>query len=75
MATGGLAPARLSIGDLLPDVLEGRIQPGKVLDRALSSTRSPTATGPSADRKPSRSSSNLDGFPRSTGSEGVQERE
>jgi hypothetical protein len=34
MATGGVAPARLPIGDLLPDVLQGRIQPGRVLDRA-----------------------------------------
>ena len=29
---GGPAPARLYIPDLLPDVLEGRIDPGKVLD-------------------------------------------
>jgi threonine dehydrogenase-like Zn-dependent dehydrogenase len=29
---GGPAPARLYIPDLLPDVLDGRIDPGKVLD-------------------------------------------
>ena len=30
--TGGVAPARAYIDELLPDVLEGRIQPGKVFD-------------------------------------------
>ncbi len=30
--TGGVAPARAYIDGLLPDVLEGRIQPGKVFD-------------------------------------------
>lgn len=30
---GGPAPARAYIGELLPDVLEGRIQPGRVFDR------------------------------------------
>jgi threonine dehydrogenase-like Zn-dependent dehydrogenase len=29
---GGSAPARAYIPDLLPDVLEGRIDPGRVLD-------------------------------------------
>jgi hypothetical protein len=31
---GGPAPARAYIPELLPDVLEGRIQPGRVFDRA-----------------------------------------
>jgi threonine dehydrogenase-like Zn-dependent dehydrogenase len=31
--SGGPAPARAYIGELLPDVLEGRIEPGRVLDR------------------------------------------
>jgi len=31
---GGLAPARAYIPELLPDVLEGRIDPGRVLDYA-----------------------------------------
>jgi threonine dehydrogenase-like Zn-dependent dehydrogenase len=31
---GGVAPARIYIPDLLPDVLEGRINPGRVLDFA-----------------------------------------
>ncbi|HEY5354656.1 MAG TPA: alcohol dehydrogenase catalytic domain-containing protein [Streptosporangiaceae bacterium] len=33
--TGGVAPARAYIEDLLPDVLEGRIQPGRVFDDAI----------------------------------------
>jgi threonine dehydrogenase-like Zn-dependent dehydrogenase len=32
---GGPAPVRAYIGELLPDVLEGRIEPGRVLDRAV----------------------------------------
>ena len=31
---GGLAPARAYIEELLPDVLEGRIEPGRVFDRS-----------------------------------------
>src|SRR5207248_8358280 len=30
---GGTAPARAYIEELLPDVLEGRIEPGRVFDR------------------------------------------
>jgi len=33
---GGPAPARAYIGELLPDVLEGRIEPGRVFDRVVS---------------------------------------
>ncbi|MER7687206.1 alcohol dehydrogenase catalytic domain-containing protein [Streptomyces sp. NPDC097610] len=33
--TGGPAPARAYIDELLPDVLEGRIEPGRVFDRTL----------------------------------------
>jgi threonine dehydrogenase-like Zn-dependent dehydrogenase len=33
--SGGLAPARAYIDELLPDVLEGRIEPGRVLDRTI----------------------------------------
>jgi threonine dehydrogenase-like Zn-dependent dehydrogenase len=32
---GGVAPARAYIEELLPDVLEGRLQPGRVLDRTI----------------------------------------
>jgi threonine dehydrogenase-like Zn-dependent dehydrogenase len=33
--TGGPAPARAYIEELLPDVLEGRAEPGRVFDRAI----------------------------------------
>jgi threonine dehydrogenase-like Zn-dependent dehydrogenase len=33
--TGGPAPVRAYIEELLPDVLDGRIEPGKVFDRAV----------------------------------------
>jgi threonine dehydrogenase-like Zn-dependent dehydrogenase len=32
---GGPAPSRAYIGELLPDVLEGRIEPGRVFDRTV----------------------------------------
>jgi threonine dehydrogenase-like Zn-dependent dehydrogenase len=32
---GGPAPVRTYIEDLLPDILEGRIQPGKVFDQTV----------------------------------------
>jgi threonine dehydrogenase-like Zn-dependent dehydrogenase len=32
---GGPAPARAYIDELLPDILEGRIEPGRVLDRTV----------------------------------------
>ena len=34
--TGGVAPARAYIDELLPDVLEGKVQPGKVFDLTVS---------------------------------------
>ncbi|HUB72355.1 MAG TPA: zinc-binding dehydrogenase [Acidimicrobiales bacterium] len=34
--TGGVAPARAYIDELLPDVLEGKVQPGKVFDMTVS---------------------------------------
>jgi threonine dehydrogenase-like Zn-dependent dehydrogenase len=33
--SGGPAPVRAYIEELLPDVLEGRIEPGKVFDRVI----------------------------------------
>jgi threonine dehydrogenase-like Zn-dependent dehydrogenase len=33
--TGGVAPARAYIEELLPDVLDGAIEPGRVFDRAI----------------------------------------
>ena len=40
---GGPAPARAYIEELLPDVLEGRIEPGRVFDRTARSTMCRTA--------------------------------
>jgi len=34
--TGGVAPARAYIEELLPDVLDGQIEPGRVFDRTIS---------------------------------------
>jgi len=33
--SGGPAPVRAYIAELLPDILEGRIQPGRVFDRVV----------------------------------------
>jgi len=33
--TGGVAPARAFIDELLSDVLDGRIEPGRVFDRSI----------------------------------------
>jgi threonine dehydrogenase-like Zn-dependent dehydrogenase len=33
--SGGVAPVRAYIDELLPDILEGRLQPGRVLDRTV----------------------------------------
>ena len=33
--TGGVAPARAYIPELLPDVLDGTVQPGRVFDRTV----------------------------------------
>jgi threonine dehydrogenase-like Zn-dependent dehydrogenase len=34
--TGGVAPARAYIEQLMPDILEGRIDPGRVFDLTVS---------------------------------------
>lgn len=41
--TGGPAPVRAYIEELLPDVLEGRINPGRVFDREMSLEQVPEA--------------------------------
>jgi hypothetical protein len=33
--TGGVAPARAYIEELLPDVLDGTVEPGRVFDRTV----------------------------------------
>ena len=42
--SGGPAPARAYMEELLPDVLEGRIEPGRVFDRVGSLKERRTAT-------------------------------
>jgi len=49
------APVRAYIEELLPDVLEGRIEPGRVFDRVVSLDEVPTATGRWTNAKRSRS--------------------
>jgi threonine dehydrogenase-like Zn-dependent dehydrogenase len=48
--TGGVAPARAYIEELLPDVLEGRVQPGKVFDRTVTLDQVPGGYQAMADR-------------------------
>ncbi|RJQ76992.1 zinc-binding dehydrogenase [Amycolatopsis panacis] len=49
--TGGVAPARHYIPELLPDVLEGRYQPGRVFDRTVGIEDVPTGYQAMADRE------------------------
>jgi threonine dehydrogenase-like Zn-dependent dehydrogenase len=42
---GGPAPVRACIEELLADILDGRIEPGKVLDRTVDLDGVPTPTG------------------------------
>ena len=39
--SGGIAPARAYIEELLPDVLEGRLEPGRVFDRTIALEETP----------------------------------
>jgi threonine dehydrogenase-like Zn-dependent dehydrogenase len=48
---GGPAPARAYIDELLPDVLEGRIDPGRVLDRTVDLDGVPDGYQAMADRE------------------------
>ena len=49
--TGGVAPARAYIEELLPDVLEGRIEPGRVFDRTVDLDDVPDGYRAMADRE------------------------
>jgi threonine dehydrogenase-like Zn-dependent dehydrogenase len=49
--SGGPAPVRAYIEELLPDVLEGRIEPGKVFDRIVSLDEVPDGYRAMADRE------------------------
>ena len=35
IVAGGAAPVQAHMGELLPDVMEGRIEPGRVFDRTV----------------------------------------
>jgi threonine dehydrogenase-like Zn-dependent dehydrogenase len=48
--TGGVAPARAYIEQLLPDVLEGRIEPGRVFDQIVTLDEVPDGSRAMADR-------------------------
>jgi threonine dehydrogenase-like Zn-dependent dehydrogenase len=48
---GGPAPVRAYIDDLLPDIVEGRIQPGKVFDRVVDLDGVPNGYREMDDRK------------------------
>jgi len=49
--SGGPAPVRAYIAELLPDVLEGRIQPGRVFDRTVGLTEVPDGYRAMDERK------------------------
>jgi threonine dehydrogenase-like Zn-dependent dehydrogenase len=49
--TGGVAPARHYIPELLEDVVEGRYQPGKVFDRTIGLEEVPDGYRAMADRE------------------------
>jgi len=49
--TGGVAPARAYIEELLPDVLDGTIQPGRVFDRTVDLAGVPSGYRAMADRE------------------------
>jgi threonine dehydrogenase-like Zn-dependent dehydrogenase len=49
--TGGVAPARAYIEDLLPDILDGTIQPGRVFDRTVGIEEIPDGYRAMADRE------------------------
>lgn len=48
--TGGAAPARAYIEQLLPDVLDGRVEPGRVFDRTVGLDDVPDGYRAMADR-------------------------
>jgi threonine dehydrogenase-like Zn-dependent dehydrogenase len=52
---GGPAPVRAYIAELLPDVLDGRIQPGRVFDRTVGLEAVPDGYRAMNERKRSRS--------------------
>jgi threonine dehydrogenase-like Zn-dependent dehydrogenase len=49
--TGGMTPARGYIEELLPDVLDGKVEPGRVLDRTVDLSAVPDGYRAMADRE------------------------
>jgi threonine dehydrogenase-like Zn-dependent dehydrogenase len=49
--TGGVAPARAYIEELLPEILDGTLQPGKVFDRTVALDEVPAGYQAMADRE------------------------
>lgn len=49
--TGGVAPARAYIEELLPGVLDGSLQPGRVFDRTIGLDETPDGYRAMADRQ------------------------
>ena len=49
--TGGVAPARAYIEELLPDVLDGTVEPGRVFDRTVGLDEVPDGYRAMADRE------------------------
>ena len=49
--TGGVAPARAYIEELLPDILDGKIEPGRVFDRTVSLDEVPDGYRAMAERE------------------------
>jgi threonine dehydrogenase-like Zn-dependent dehydrogenase len=49
--TGGASPARAYIEELMPDVLDGTIEPGRVFDRSFTVDQAPDAYRAMADRR------------------------
>ncbi|MGA4850928.1 alcohol dehydrogenase catalytic domain-containing protein [Streptomyces sp. G5(2025)] len=48
--TGGVAPTRAYIEELMPDVLSGRVEPGRVFDRTIGLEETPDGYRAMADR-------------------------
>ena len=49
--TGGVAPARAYIEELMPDILDGTIEPGRIFDRTVSLDQVPDGYQAMADRE------------------------
>jgi hypothetical protein len=49
--TGGVAPARAYIEELMPDILDGTIEPGRVFDRTIGLAEVPAGYRAMADRE------------------------